>query len=223
MNSNSRTVFGLVLVALGVLFLVDQVGGVDAGEAIGRLWPLLIIAFGVAQALDERRLSVGPLIIIGIGVLLLLSRLEIVPWDAWRLFWPLFIIGLGLLLIFRRLGAAPEGRDDEVVNASTLFSGNTLVSSSRNFKGGQLNATFGGIELDLRQAQLAAEGAVLSIFAAFGGVEVLVPRGWRVQTSGVPIFGGLENKTTAAADPSGPLLRVDATVVFGGAEVKHEK
>jgi predicted membrane protein len=221
---STRTLFGFILVALGALFLLEQTGRLDAGAVLGTWWPLIIVALGAGQLIEQRRLALGPLIVLGVGVLLLLGELEIVPGGVWRLVWPVLLIVAGLALVFRRAGRGlPPGRADEVVSASAFFGGNDVVSTTSRFRGAALTAAFGGVSLDLRQAQLAPEGATISIFAAFGGVEVLVPHGWRVQVGGLPLLGGLENKANAPASPDSPLLRVDATVLFGGAEVKYEK
>ena len=56
-----------------------------------------------------------PLVLIGAGVLLLLSNLGFVSWESWNLvwrLWPLLLIGLGIeLLVGRRstLGAIVSG------------------------------------------------------------------------------------------------------------------
>lgn len=220
---STRTLFGILLVVLGGLLLLDQTGAIEAGDIIGDWWPLFIVAIGLGQLLEMRRLSPGPLIVIGVGVLLLLGELDVVPGSIWNFVWPALLIAFGLALVFRRASALPPGRPDEVVSASAFFSGNEVVSTSSSFRGASLTGVFGGVTLDLRQAQLAPEGASISVLAAFGGAEILVPRGWRVQASGLPIFGGFDNKANAPADPASPLLTVDATVLFGGAEVKYEK
>lgn len=50
----SRLIWPLVLIAVGVLLLVDSLTGgeLDAGELIGRWWPLLIVALGLGVLLD---------------------------------------------------------------------------------------------------------------------------------------------------------------------------
>jgi hypothetical protein len=80
---------------------------------------------------------------------------------------------------------------------------------------------FGGTEIDLRNAK-PAPGAELDVFVAFGGAEIKVPEGWQVVTHGMPIFGGCENVTTTEPiREDAPTLDVNATVIFGGLEVKH--
>jgi predicted membrane protein len=81
---------------------------------------------------------------------------------------------------------------------------------------------FGGVTLDLRDARLDPEGARIDVTAIFGGVEILVPRGWRVTTSGTPILGGIDNKTAGEA-AGGPELLIDALAILGGADIKHER
>jgi Cell wall-active antibiotics response 4TMS YvqF len=114
---------------------------------------------------------------------------------------------------------------DDVVIASGIFGGPALASASQAFRGGSLTALFGGVTLDLRAARPIPDGAAINATAAFGGVEVLVPRGWRIALTATPIFGGVEDKTehTASLDPDAPLLRIDGLCVFGGIEVKHDK
>lgn len=88
-----------------------------------------------------------------------------------------------------------------------------------------LTAIFGGITLYLRDAVPAPDGASVNATSAFGGIELLVPRGWRVSVRCVLIFGGVEDKTDRAqpAADDAPALHVDAVCVFGGVEIKHDK
>lgn len=51
---------------------------------------------------------------------------------------------------------------------------------------------FGGITLDLCGARLDPAGATIT--ATFGGIDIIVPRGWRIAMKGTPIFGGIEVK-----------------------------
>jgi hypothetical protein len=118
----------------------------------------------------------------------------------------------------RNLGAKETAVDE--INSFNVFSGSNLNTSSQSFKGGSVTAVFGGADLDLRQAALAP-GARLDIFAAFGGVDVKVPPDWQVVVRGLPIFGGVDNKAKAPAGENAPQLEVNATVIFGGVDIKR--
>ena len=53
----------------------------------------------------------------------------------------------------------------------------------------------GGVTLDLRQAKMTPEGAVLDAFAFWGGIEIKVPESWQVRGEVIPLMGGFEDKT----------------------------
>jgi predicted membrane protein len=224
MMRSPQIVLGLGLVALGAVLLLDRLGVLNSDEVIGRWWPVVIIAFGALQFTERRRSPLGPLIVISFGVLLLVTRLQIVSEDVWRYLWPIALIVVGLLLVLRRgVSGAQGGNPDDTVNTTAIFSGNSVISTSQQLRGGSVTAAFGGVTLDLRQARLDPSGATVTVLAVCGGAEVLVPRGWRVVTTGTPMFGGMANKTETPPEADAPSLRVDATVLFGGVEVKHEK
>ena len=59
-----------------------------------------------------------------------------------------------------------------------------------NFIGGSAFSMFGGVDVDLRGANIAPMQEVkIDLFTAFGGVTLYVPQGWNVITSGLPLFG----------------------------------
>ncbi len=213
-----RLFFGVLIVAVGTLLLLDNADVLDAGEVIGNWWPAVVILAGILTFAANPRHWPVALIITGVGVAFLLSNLDIV--DLSNIIIPAAIILVGLLVIFGRgLGSRTEVGDR--INSFNVFSGSELASHSKQFKGGSVSAVFGGAEIDLRDS-LPAPDAELDIFAAFGGVEIRVPDGWQVQVRGLPLFGGIENATVKDSLPSdAPVLSINATVLFGGLEIKH--
>ncbi|HEX5949289.1 MAG TPA: DUF5668 domain-containing protein [Actinomycetota bacterium] len=221
-----RILLGVALIALGVIFLLDRADVLDAGETIGDWWPAAIIAVGAVQLFDRPRSLLGPGIVIGIGVILLLFTTDVVTGSVFALLWPALLIAIGIGILFRH-GRGPsvtreEGSSDDVVRATSVFGGHEVVSRSSAFKGGSATAVFGAVTVDLRNATMDPEGARVDITAILGGVEILVPRGWRVTTSGTPILGGIDNKTSGEA-AEGPELRIDALTFLGGTDIKHER
>jgi predicted membrane protein len=109
----------------------------------------------------------------------------------------------------------------DVVNAQALFTGIERRILSKNFKGGKTSAIFGGTEIDLSQADLA-EGAMLNVEVAFGGVKLIVPSHWELQINVSNVFAGVEDKRTYSQVPADPtkVLRIYGSVIFGGLEIK---
>lgn len=212
---------GSLLLAFGVVALLVQLDVItaDLGQVAADWWPLVVVGVGVAALVTVPRAWLGPTLVIGVGVLFLVQTLDLVELDVWELLWPVAIILVGLALL-TRVGRAHE--DDDVVNSTVVWWGSQRRSRSPKFRGGSLTALMGGIELDLREADIAGR-AEIAVFVWWAGVEIKVPPTWRVHVSGLPLLGGWEDKTHAPADPDAPQLVVHVTAVMGGVEVKPGK
>ncbi|MEX2425455.1 MAG: LiaF domain-containing protein [Thermomicrobiaceae bacterium] len=224
MNNPGRLLLGIGLVAGGILFLLDVEDYVDAGSIIESWWPLIVIAFGVTALFGPSRSLIGGGIIIILGLLLLTASLELLPVTAGELFLPLLLIAVGIGVLLMRSGVTASGDAGDRINGFAIFGGQTTVARSESFSGGSLTALFGGIDLDLRQAHLAPDGAGIETFSAFGGINVIVPRGWRVTVTGMPLFAAYEDSVDRSVEPEpgAPQLVVSGVALFGGVEVKHD-
>jgi hypothetical protein len=81
-------------------------------------------------------------------------------------------------------------------------------------------AFMGGAVLDLREAQLAEGDTEIAIFAMWGGVEVIVAPGTKIDASGIAIMGGFEHQSPAASqDPRAPCVKVSGVAIMGGVEL----
>lgn len=222
-----RFILGLVIIALGALFLIDQTGVVNANSVIVHWWPLVIIAIGFVQLMVAPREFVGPGIIILIGIILLGQSLEIYSVNIWAIIWPMAIVLVGLSILLGRktwLGSSKRTDSDDRAQSMSVFSGAEIVSRSQHLTEAEVLAFFGGATVDLRQSHPSPEGAIVDVTAAFGGVDILVPHGWDVRITGIPVFGAFENKTaTDVIAPDAPRLTVRGIVIFGGVSIKHDK
>ncbi len=79
---------------------------------------------------------------------------------------------------------------------------------------------FGGANIDLRKAIVPEDGVVITCICAFGGADVIVPRGMRVVVRGIGIFGGFDRTNNEAEDPGAPTIVVEGIAVFGGVSVR---
>ena len=83
-------------------------------------------------------------------------------------------------------------------------------------------ALMGGAGLDFREARFGPGVTEVNILAVMGGVDVIVPPGITVETSGFGIMGGFDghSQTVASDDPSAPVLRIRGLAVMGGIDVR---
>lgn len=122
--------------------------------------------------------------------------------------------------IGREYGAQTSAEDE--LHKQITFSGAQLRIESQSWKGGELNVTVGGVELDLRNARLQPEGAVLDLRVLMGGVDIRVPDTWQVYCEVTPLFGGADDVTRSTQGaPDAPKLRVIGTCTLGGVTVRN--
>ncbi|HEX9121760.1 MAG TPA: LiaF domain-containing protein [Actinomycetota bacterium] len=213
-----RLWIGLVLLTLGVFGILDATGTLDSSETIDRWWPVAIIGLGLIGMLVDRRISLGPGIVVVIGFLVLADQQQ---WTDEDLFGPVLLIAIGLVILSGLWRRRVEGEHRE--NSLVMFGGTKIRDRSEHFAHADVSAIFGGATLDLREAHVDREASVEAL-ALFGGVDVLVPKGWRVELGSTPIFGGCEDKTEGDGElpADAPLLKVHATAILGGINVKNK-
>jgi predicted membrane protein len=227
---------GGILAVVGLLILLDNMG-IHAASHIYRFWPLILILIGLWNLTCQSGRVIGVVLII-LGVLFQLDTLGVAHF-SWGELWPLVIIGAGLLVMWsslqaRRvskvvsdaLGGQPQTDPRTTLNEVAIFGGIERRITSQDFQGGYVQAVFGGVELDLRDANMQQDEAKLEINAVFGGVELRVPDTWQVVSRGQAFFGGFVDstrnyRTENPANPGKKSLFLTGSAVFGGVEIKN--
>lgn len=83
-----------------------------------------------------------------------------------------------------------------------------------------MTAIMGACKLDLRQAVIAGDEAVVDVTAVMGGVEILVPANWTVEARVLPILGGVGDETRPDRSQPTQRLVVRGVAFMGGVDVK---
>jgi predicted membrane protein len=227
-RANPGIIPGLVVIAVGVIFLLSNLNIVYVHE-LWRYWPVVLIAAGLARLVDAQsdgaRSTGGVLLVV--GALFLANTLGFLHL-TWRDYWPLILIGAGLLMLWNRLytpisAPAAGGQPEGWLNLVAIFGGVERKVTTGDFQGGNITAMFGGVNVNLRKAGMAAESAILDISAMFGGVEIKVPENWIVVLQGTSIFGGFSDETAHPPldMPGVKRLFLKGSAIFGGVEVKN--
>jgi predicted membrane protein len=226
-----RVLVGIIAIVIGVVALLGNLGIFETRNIL-QFWPTIFIIIGTVK-LSRSRHAGGYLIggtFVGIGLLMMLNNAGIISFHL-RDWWPAFLILGGALILFkgmRRGGHAVEGvaagEGDEVlhgsrIDTSAILSGANIKSDTQDFRGGELTAVMGGIDLDLRQAAIQ-EAATLRVFALMGGIAIKVPADWSIVVNAVPVLGGVDDKTVPPMNP-GKRLVIEGEVMLGGVEIKN--
>ena len=225
-----RAFFGLSVIGIGALALVDNLHLFDMA-LLRTFWPLVFVVWGLSRLVWPRHPGsrLFGLVLMVVGALMTVHNLGHGNFDL-RQWWPVFIILAGASIALR--GMLPGRRWDrgrfesssiehaDQVNVDATFSGIKLQNDSRSFKGGKIAVTFGGLELDLREAVMEGPEATINVSARFSGIELRVPRDWQVVLQLSATMGAVEDKSVPPASPSHRLVLRGETI-FGGVEVKN--
>ena len=220
----TKLIIGGFLIFLGLGFLGDQIPGVNFGRIFAIFWPVVVMLIGLYIILKTRsQFFIGSIVML-LGGLWLVDQFIDLPFSIWNL-WPLVLIVIGLRIIFPGKGGKFNYMNsstvtDDTFESTAVFWGDSRKIKSENLKMGKITAIFGGSEIDLRDANIAKDGANVEIVAMFGGVSVKVNENTLVKSDGLGVFGGFEDKSAKPAKPNGTIV-IKGSAVFGGVEVKN--
>jgi predicted membrane protein len=226
---------GLVLMVVGTVILLEHIG-IISSATLWTFWPAALIVLGLFKFMEQCNRVFGALLVL-VGTLLLLHNLGLSRL-SWGEIWPIALIAAGVMLIWSRfelpkLPKVTQGGTNvnvntaaNMINEYALFGAVERRININNFAGGTVAATFGGVELDFRSADIEGEEAVVMVEAIFGGIEVTVPDRWHVVWEGQSIFGGFGDETRpplpeVPGAPSRKRLVLRGRAVFGGISVKN--
>jgi len=232
-TSISRFLLALGFIAAGGILIAEK-SGVISNDIFHMIfnWQVLIITLGVVSISKENN-SIGGYIMILIGGIFLIPEFINIDFDTRQLFGPAILIGVGIIILFKgrsNWSRFPKDRfkggkvfDIDMVNDSHIFGGGEFHITSDNFKGGKIDAIFGGGTYDFRNAKLADGIQVLDVSLIFGGLEIIIPATWDVKVEVTSILGGFSNKTqgySKLSESKGQLI-IRGSAIFGGGEVKR--
>lgn len=228
-----RLVWGIIFLGLGAAWTLDNLGLVDS-DAIVRWWPLLLVAFGIAKLTGwgARRSTLAGTLYLVAGGWLILHALDLVQTGIGGL-WPLALIVIGGRFVLHAMRPQEPRSDTEPTGGSLDSDGRVKVDvvmatvnrriRGGHFRGGEVNAVMGSVELDLRDAELAQGKVELEANAVMSGIVVFVPRGWAVVSEVSCVMGAVEDHTdTSAASAShNHTLFLRGAAIMAGIEIKH--
>lgn len=227
-NNNSKVLVGILLIIIGLFAMSGNFFNLPFSftHYIFSL-PGLMMIIGLFILINHKDSFLG-IVFVGVGGFWFLSRYSSYPVRSFFFdYWPLIIIALGLYIIFKHDGrpqeniseGEPNKFDIDFIDEVTIFGSGRKNINSQNFKGGKATSILGGIHLDLHNSNLAEGTNILEITAIFGGIDIVVPRDWKVIVNVTSIFGGFDDRRVLNVNQvfeSNKVLIIRGTALFGG-------
>ena len=241
---STPAIFGVALIAIGALFLIDAlVESVDIGEIL-QWTPSLFIAFGLLRMITRRfRGILGPGITVIVAAVVQMNVLDV----DWIFVFPAVLIAAGVLLLFgrRRLlrGGGHSGSgggessahhqtkfepvdefeygEDGGLRVTSVFGSSERRVSSDGFRGGEVVAVAGASKLDLRELGALTSPAALDVNCVMGEVALRVPPDWSVHINNTVFMGEAKDNRPRIIDADGdaPAESAAADLTITGAVV----
>ena len=186
-RSITHILFGLALVAFGIVAILDAANIIKDVNIWKLVWPSVLLLVGVEILYNSFRNILGYCFILLGGYFIakqFIPNLSI----GWEFLFPaiLILIGLSVLLNFSLFSCRSN-------RGSAIFSGKVSDHFDSSFTGTDATAIFGGYEVDLRN-HVFNNDVHLKALAVFGGVEIILPRNVNIVVKPLAILGGVDNK-----------------------------
>ena len=91
--------------------------------------------------------------------------------------------------------------------------------TQEEFRGGDVDISFGNYVLDLTACETVEPGSALSVDVSFGSVELKLPKNWKVQEQSARSFSSVSTHGSPAADAD-QLLIVESDLSFGSLDIR---
>lgn len=216
--------WGIAFIAVGVLVALRAFDVFDFNIFFNGWWTLFIIVPALIGVCTEKK-KLGSIIWLLIGVLLLLSVNKLFPAHIiGKLIAPAVLVLIGAkILIGDSIKEKSLPKDANVAEDEkyySAFSGKKINYAEKEAKNIEINATFGGIQLDLRDAKIN-DDLVVKVSCVFGGIDILLPENVKIVDKTSAMFGGVNSKKfVSRADEKSKTVYVTGNCLFGGVEVK---
>lgn len=216
MCKNKSSIFwGTLIIAVGIIFLGNSLDLWKIDIFFDGWWTLFIFVPSIYGLLKKEWIS--SLLGISIATILLLANQSIIEWNmVGKLFIPCLLIIIGLSILFKPKVKRKVSSESKTEYVGVFSSNEALVTDK--FSDSSLVAVFGGVDLDLREAEIN-DDIVIDCVSVFGGIDIKLPRDVNVKVSGVPIFGGVENNYLSSKK-NGKTVTINYVCIFAGIDLK---
>ena len=155
------------------------------------------------------------------------SKVSEEPWTTYFCICLLIYVGVNLIIdSYRRdpdqwlQRLLPIGEDGKRICCSVRYGGDEYIYRGEPFHGARLDAFFGGIRMDLRNAAIT-EDEEIEIHTFFGGIELFVPQTVNVVVKSRNFIGGVGNHASRTAEMDAHCLHIIADNFIGGVDIKN--
>jgi predicted membrane protein len=222
--------WGLLFVLLGVFLIVSKLGYF----ADVNVFSLLMTAFFIVVIVKSifKLNFAGILFPLAFIAIMYDEWLGITSITPWTVLFAATLGSIGLSMIFHKHNKwinvefdsedykfeKIDVEDEDHVRFKTSFSGSIKYINTDNFEQADLNCSFGGMKVYFDHAVMKNNNAIVRLDASFSGVELFIPKEWKVQNKTNVFLASIEEKNSSSEMATNTLTLV-GDIKFSGVEI----
>jgi hypothetical protein len=208
---STRLIVGLLIILLGGTLLADNLGWIEARHVLRSLWPLALVAVGIAMIRhpQHRRSRAWGWVLVTVGFWIFADKIGWIHVSLGQLILPGILLFVGGMLVFRSLSGPPPSGPTTGTASPPNANGTTNTNGTSQ---GFTSTSFGGTQQSADQAEFVRSFAMLS------GHELRpVSRPFRGADLNA-IMGGIKLDLTSAR-MEGDSAVIEVFAFWGGVEI----
>ena len=210
---STRLIVGLLIILLGGTLLADNLGWFEARHVLRSLWPLALVAVGIAMIRhpEHKRSRAWGWVLVTIGIWIFADKIGWIHVSLGQLILPGILLFVGGVLVFRSLSGPPSGTTPSSTTSSSSGATNGTSGTTNGTSTGSTSSSFAG-------AQSSDQAEFVRSFAMLSGHELRpVSRPFRGADLNA-IMGGIKLDLTSAR-MEGDTAVIEVFAFWGGVEI----
>ena len=222
-----RTFWGFFMIVSAVFLIISGIKLLPGIPFFKLLLTIFLTAVLIKSLLV--RSFVGILFSIAFMCIVHANVLGIQKITPWPVLGAALLGSIGLELIFPRKHRGHfqiegeetvEQMDGNVIGLYTNFGSSIKYVNSEELESAKLECSFGAMKVYFDHAVMREGKARLDMHVSFAGVELYVPREWRIKNQLKTSFGGVDEKGRKGCEgDEGPLLTLSGSISFSGVTI----
>lgn len=225
-----RIFWGVLLILVGASLIINKLGyfpEVNTFKLMITAFLVVIIVKSIVHLSFE-----GILFPLAFICILFDDQLGITSITPWTVLIAAFLGSAGLSMIFKSSNKwdnkhhhnnhhkfeKVDVEEGDYIRFENSFGSSIKYVNTDNFEQGEIKCSFGGLTVYFDNARMKNEEAILRLDVSFAGVELYIPRSWRIENKVNISLGGITEKNKGDQITTNTLTIV-GDVKFAGVEI----
>jgi hypothetical protein len=230
-----RIFWGLFFIVAAAVLIINQLGIFEELGQVNIIHLFLAAVFAVCGVRSLIHYNIpGALFSLAFILILYAEPLGIAAISPWTILLAALLGSIGFSIIFRKKKPWYEYHhhkcdydehfdtidqtDADIVDMNTSFGSSIKYVNSNNFQRANMHCSFGAMKVYFDHCAIQNNVAELRMDVSFAGVELFIPKEWRVEQNVDFSVGGMDEKNRNVSTGS-PVLRLTGNVKFGGVTI----